>query len=108
MKIRRGCGSWECSCGQPHSIPFKVTGKCSSVQITLIPASKGTGLCIEPECAKILKLAGIKDIWSKTQGHTKTKLNLIYACTEALKSLMATKVLHKHIKTLSIEEGRLE
>lgn len=107
MKIRRGCGSWECSCGQPHSIPFKVTGKSSSVEVTLIPASKGTGLVIEQECAKILGLAGIKDVWSKTQGHTKTKLNVIYACIDALKKLNTTKVMTKHIKELSIREGRL-
>jgi len=24
--IRRGCGSWECGCGQPHSLPFRVRG----------------------------------------------------------------------------------
>jgi len=106
MKIRRGCGSWECSCGQHHSIPFKVTGKCSSVQITLMPAPKGTGLVTEPECQKILKLAGIKDIWSKTQGHTKTKLNLIYACIDALKKLSSTKVLPLHKEVLSMVEGK--
>ena len=108
MKIRRGCGSWECSCGNPHSIPFSVTGKCSSVEITLYPASKGTGLCIEPECAKILRLAGIKDIWSKTRGHTKTKINLLAACIDALQKLNRTKVLPKHREMLSIREGRLE
>ncbi len=108
MKIRRGCGSWECSCGQHHSIPFKVKGKVSSVELTLIPAPKGTGLCVEPECQKILKLAGIKDVWSKSLGHTKTKLNLIKACIKALENLSATKVLPVHIKALSIKEGRAE
>ena len=24
FKIRRGCGSWECMCGEPHSIPFMI------------------------------------------------------------------------------------
>ncbi len=24
IKIRRGCGSWQCGCGTPHSIPFKI------------------------------------------------------------------------------------
>jgi small subunit ribosomal protein S5 len=108
MKIRRGCGSWECSCGQHHSIPFKVKGKVSSVELTLIPAPKGTGLCIEPECQKILRLAGIKDVWSKSLGHTKTKLNLIKACIKAVENLSATKVLPVHVKALSIKEGRAE
>ncbi len=106
MKIRRGCGSWECGCGTNHSIPFKVTGKCSSVQVTLIPAPKGTGLVVETEIAKILKLAGIRDVWSKTSGHTKTKINLINACIGALRKLSATKIQERHIKALSITEGR--
>ena len=66
IKITRGCGSWECSCENPHSIPFKISGKSGSVRITLIPAPKGTNLCVEQECAKLLSLAGIKDIYSKT------------------------------------------
>ena len=67
------------------SIPFAVTGKCGSTEITLLPAPKGKGLVIEKECAKILELAGIKDIWSRTRGQTKTKLNLIHALIDALK-----------------------
>jgi small subunit ribosomal protein S5 len=106
MKIRRGCGSWQCSCGTHHSIPYKVSGKCSSVEVTLIPAPKGTGLVVEPELQKILKLAGIKDVWSKTKGHTKTKINMIYACIDALKRLTTTKTQAKHEKLLSIVEGK--
>src|SRR4030042_1555253 len=29
MKIKRGCGSFDCSCKEEHSIPFKVEGKCA-------------------------------------------------------------------------------
>jgi small subunit ribosomal protein S5 len=61
MKIRRGCGSWKCNCGEPHSIPYQIGGKCGSAEILIMPAPKGTGLKVEKECAKILKLAGIKD-----------------------------------------------
>ena len=87
IRIERGCGSFECTCSEGHSIPFKTEGKCGSVSIRLLPAPKGTGLAIEDECKKILKLAGIKDIYSKTFGHTKTKLNLLKACMSALKKL---------------------
>ncbi len=45
IKIKRGCGSWQCSCGEPHTIPFAVEGKCGSVRVRLIPAPRGTGLC---------------------------------------------------------------
>jgi len=96
IKIRRGCGSWQCGCNDPHTIPFAVEGKCGSVVIKLIPAPRGTGLCVEEECKKVLKLAGIKDIWSKTLGQTKTKINLVNACFEALKRLMEVKIPKKY------------
>ena len=105
IKIRRGCGSWQCGCKEPHSIPFKVSGKCGSTIIELIPAPKGTGLCIESECAKILKAAGINDVWSKTRGQTKTKINLINACLKSLKQLIDTKIKPEHIDSLGIIEG---
>lgn len=105
IKIRRGCGSWECSCGTSHSIPFAVEGKCGSTKIRLMPAPKGTGLCVEKECAKVLKLAGIEDVWSITSGQTKVKTNLIFACFEALKKLMAYKIKVDDFSNLSITEG---
>ncbi|MEK6878741.1 MAG: 30S ribosomal protein S5 [Nanoarchaeota archaeon] len=85
IKINRGCGSFECSCGEKHSIPFKVEGKCGSSKITLIPAPQGTGLVIGDECKKVLRLAGIKDIYSKTFGQTRTSKNMVEACINALK-----------------------
>ncbi|MBW2986702.1 30S ribosomal protein S5 [Candidatus Woesearchaeota archaeon] len=106
FKIRRGCGSWECGCKTPHSIPFEVEGKCGSVKIKLMPAPKGKGLCIEPECAKILKLAGIKDVWSKTFGQTRVKTNLVKACMKALRELMKVKVHPSRYAALGIAEGR--
>lgn len=96
IKIRRGCGSWQCGCKGAHTIPFAVEGKCGSVTIKLMPAPKGTGLCVEKECQKVLKLAGIKDVWSKTKGQTKTKINLIQACFSALKNLMEMKIPKKY------------
>jgi small subunit ribosomal protein S5 len=105
IKISRGCGSWECGCGKPHSIPFAVTGKSGSVRLMLMPAPKGTGLCVEKEIQKILALAGIKDVWSRTLG--KTRMNLVYACRNALKSLTNVKLRESDIKSLGIIEGPL-
>ncbi len=68
----------------PHTIPFKIEGKCGSARIVLWPAPRGTGLVIGDECKKILKLAGIKDVYSKTQGFTRTTFNLAKACINAL------------------------
>lgn len=104
IKIRRGCGSWECNCREPHSIPFKVSGKCGAAEITLIPAPKGTGLCIEKECQKILNMAGIKDVYSKSR-NKKTKYNLINACFDALKKLSEIKVGEKQKTKIKYLEG---
>ncbi len=85
IKVERGCGSFDCSCNELHSIPFKVEGKCGGSRIKLIPAPQGTGLVVGDECKKILKLAGIQDIYSKTFGQTRTTVNLAKACIDALK-----------------------
>lgn len=105
IKIRRGSGSWESNAKEPHSIPFAVEGKEGSVKLRLMPAPKGAGLVTEKEVQKILRLAGIKDVWSKTSGHTKTKTNLIMAAMKALEQLHETKIQPNHHKTLSIVEG---
>ncbi len=107
IMIKRGSGSWEGAGEFPNSIPFKVTGKCGSVTVDLIPAPNGTGLCIESECAKILKLAGVQDVWSRTRGQAKTKLNQIKACFEALKKLSSTKVRAEDVERFNIVTGRI-
>ena len=84
IKVNRGCGSFDCACNEGHSIPFKIEGKVGSSHITLSPAPKGTGLVIDDECKRIMRLAGIKDIYSRTKGQTRTKMNLAYACIDAL------------------------
>ncbi len=84
--VRRGCGSWYCSCGEPHSVPFKVEGKCGSVVVRLIPAPKGKGLVAADAIKPLLRLAGIKDVWTWTKGETRTTLNFVKACFEALKA----------------------
>ncbi|MBI2656009.1 30S ribosomal protein S5 [Candidatus Woesearchaeota archaeon] len=108
IKIRRGCGDWGCDCGEAHTVPFKVKGKVGSVEVTLIPAPKGTGLKIEKECQKILKMAGIKDVWSRTEGQTRSKLNVLFACFEALQKLLQVKLQEKTAERLRIVEGNLK
>jgi small subunit ribosomal protein S5 len=107
IKIRRGCGSWQCGCKEAHSIPFTVYGKCGSVEIWLMPAPKGKGLIVEKECQKMLSFAGIKDVWSKTKGKTVSKINLVNACYAALQELMNTKIKPDHAEQLGIVEGRM-
>ena len=85
VPIRRGCGSWECGCGRPHSLPFRVVGRCGSVEIHLIPGPRGLGL-VASEVAKILlSLAGVKDCWTRSYGSTKAVPSFAYAVFDALK-----------------------
>jgi small subunit ribosomal protein S5 len=85
IKVNRACAAFDCDCPEKHSVPFKVTGKAGSVSVELIPAPQGTGLVVANELKKILKLAGIKDVYSRTDGQLQTTFNLAKACVEALK-----------------------
>ena len=60
---------------------------------------------VEKEIAKILRLAGVQDIRSKTYGQTRTKINLAYACFDALKKLSAMKIKSEYIERLGIVYG---
>ncbi len=84
VKVRRGCGSWECICGTGHSIPFKVKGKSASVKVELIPAPKGTGLVVGNKIKDVMQFVGIEDVWSQTYGSTDTTLNFVRAAIDAL------------------------
>ncbi len=84
--IRRGCGSWECSCGGPHTVPFLVSGKVGSTKVQLYPAPRGLGLVIGNVAKTVLELAGIEDVWSKTFGETRTSSNFAKATFESLKN----------------------
>ena len=83
--VRRGCGSWECGCGQPHSLPFETIGKSGSVVIKIIPGPRGLGLVASEVAKVILRLAGIKDCWTKSYGQTRTVPSFAYAVYNALK-----------------------
>ncbi len=85
IPVRRGCGSWECTCGTPHSLPFKVSGKTGSVRVEMFPAPKGLGLVIGDVAKEVLQLAGISDVWSRTFGDTRTTHNFAKATYEALR-----------------------
>lgn len=87
-KIKRGCGSFDCTCGEEHTVPFIVEGKAGSCRVKLIPAPQGTGLVIGDECKKILAAAGIRDVYSRTSGKIRTTINLAKACMNALQKTM--------------------
>ncbi len=84
VPIKRGCGSWECNCSKKHSVPYKITGKCSSLRVELLPAPNGIGLAVSDTIKPVLNIVGIKDVWSNTKGATDTKLNFVRATIDAL------------------------
>ena len=83
--VRRGCGSWECGCGKPHSLPFQVRGRCSGVEIVLIPGPRGLGLVANEAAKIILGLAGVKDCWTRSYGSTRTVPSFAYAVFDGLR-----------------------
>jgi small subunit ribosomal protein S5 len=107
IEIRRGCGSWECGCGKPHSVPFAVKGKSGSVEITLKPAPHGIGLATGNVAKKILTLAGIKDCWAFTKGKTKTTVNYAKAVFNALEENSETRVMKTEISKVGIVSGSI-
>src|SRR5919202_2182861 len=86
IPIKLGCGSWECRCSQLHSVPFKVKGKGGSVTIELIPGPRGLGLVAGENIKSLLKLAGLKDAWTKSYGSTNTMSSTTKAIFNALRS----------------------
>ncbi len=86
IKVQRGCGSWECGCGDAHTVPYTVTGKAGSVTVELKPAPRGVGIASGGTAKKVLELAGIKDVWTRSSGQTRTTINFARATFEALKN----------------------
>lgn len=85
VPIKRGCGSWECSCGKQHSVPFQVEGKCGGVRVVIMPGPRGLGL-VSSEVAKVIfGLAGVKDLWMRSYGSTRTVPSYAHAIFEGLR-----------------------
>jgi len=108
IELKRGCGSWECGCMTPHSLPFEVTGKSGSVSVTLKPAPRGTGLAVGDIAKSVLKMGGIADTWGTTRGHSKTTTNYAMAVFSALRRTMLLKVTNAQRERLKIASGAVE
>ena len=83
--VRRGCGSWECNCKRIHSLPFKAVGRCGGVIVELLPGPRGLGLVSGEVSKTVLKLAGVKDCWTKVRGSTRTTTSFALATFHALR-----------------------
>ena len=105
IEVKRGCGSWECGCYRAHSLPFQVVGKSGSVEITLKPAPQGVALAVGDIAKSILSLAGIRDAWGFTRGHTKTTVNFSLATFNALVETGRLRVPSEQADRLKIRTG---
>jgi small subunit ribosomal protein S5 len=83
--VKLGCGSWECRCEQPHSVPFKIRGRGGSVTVEVIPGPRGLGLVAGGNIRNLLKLAGLKDAWTKSTGSTNTMTSTSRAVLDCLR-----------------------
>jgi len=108
IELKRGCGSWECGCMIPHSLPFQVKGKCGSVEVTLKPAPRGTGLAVGDIAKSVLQMGGISDAWGITAGHSKTTTNYALAVFNALSETVMIKVTDEQQERLKIVSGTTE
>lgn len=105
ISVNRGCGSWECGCYTPHSLPVRVVGGSGSVRVTLKPAPRGVGLALGDIAKSVLRLAGIRDAWGFTQGHTKTTVNYALATFDAMKQTALMKATTEQTQRLKIHAG---
>jgi small subunit ribosomal protein S2e len=87
VPVRRGY--WGNKIGLPHTVPTKVTGKCGSVSVRLVPAPRGTGIVAARTPKKVLSMAGIEDVFTQSTGSTKTMGNFVKATFAALNATYA-------------------
>ncbi|WP_246984281.1 30S ribosomal protein S5 [Halorientalis marina] len=92
INVSRGCGSWECGCGRPHTVALRTTGKAGSVEVELQPAPRGLGLAGGETVRHVLELAGIEDIWTRSSGNTRTTVNFAKATFNALRNTAEARV----------------
>jgi len=84
VPVRRGY--WGNFIGLPHTVVNKVSGKSGSVRVRLVPAPRGTGLVAARIPKRVLQFAGIEDVFTASQGKTKTGGNFIKATFDALRN----------------------
>jgi small subunit ribosomal protein S2e len=82
VPVRRGF--WGNKIGKPHTVPCKVTGKCGSILVRLIPAPRGSGIVSAPVPKKLLQMAGIEDCYTSARGSTGTLGNFAKATYAAI------------------------
>lgn len=83
VPVRRGY--WGNNIGKPHTVPVKLTGRCGSVRLRLVPAPRGAGIVAARVSKKLLQMAGIEDVFTASEGNTKTGGNFAMATFDAVR-----------------------
>jgi len=87
VPVRRGY--WGNMIGEPHTVPMKVSGKCGSVTVRLVPAPRGAGIIAARVPKKVLQFAGVNDVYTQSKGRSKTMGNFVKATFFAIKNTYA-------------------
>ncbi|KAH9750443.1 S5 DRBM domain-containing protein [Citrus sinensis] len=82
IPVRRGY--WGNKIGRPHTVLCKVTGKCGSATVRMVPDPRGAGIVAARVPKKVLQFAGIDDVFTSSRGSTKTLGNFVKATFECL------------------------
>ncbi|MCK5171943.1 MAG: 30S ribosomal protein S5, partial [Planctomycetes bacterium] len=68
------------------TLPHKIVGKCRATQITMVPASPGTGVIAGSSARAVLEYAGVHNVLTKINGSTSAK-NVVKAVMDGLTRL---------------------
>ena len=82
-------------------------GQAGSTRVTLMPAPAGKGLVIGETGKRVLELAGVSDVLSRTKGQTRTTINYAAATFNALAEINRTRVNDSQRAELFIHKGRV-
>ncbi|KAI3791592.1 hypothetical protein L2E82_05437 [Cichorium intybus] len=69
---------------KPHTVPCKVTGKCGSVTVRLVPTPRGAGIVAARFPKKVPQMAGIDDVFTSSRASTKILENFVKATFDCL------------------------
>ncbi|KAH0889890.1 hypothetical protein HID58_052319, partial [Brassica napus] len=101
--VRRGY--WGNKIGKPHTVPCKVTGKCGSVTVRMVPAPRGAGIVAARVPKMVLQFAGIDDVFTSSRGSTKTLGNFVKREIEAVEELSKAIAFRPELQTLHLREA---
>ncbi len=83
------------------TIPHLVEGRFCASRVRLVPAAPGTGIIAGRAVRKVVELAGIKDVLTKTYGST-NPMNVVKATLDALAQLRDLKAIEA-LRGVSVE-----